>query len=134
VKTSDFKERFDMNEDIFELRMRGYCCSQIIMELGLRKLGKENPDMIRAMAGLCNGMWHDKTCGVLSAAICLLCLANTEDSVQADIDELYEWFEDVFGSAECDVLIGDNPLSKSEKCPIMLEATFKKVSELLDWD
>jgi hypothetical protein len=35
-----------MNEDIFELKLHGYCCSQIIMELGLRKLGKENSDLV----------------------------------------------------------------------------------------
>lgn len=123
-----------MNEDIFELRLRGYCCSQIIMELGLRKLEKENPDLIRSMAGLCDGMWHAKTCGILSAAICLLCLANLEESVQTQIDELYEWFEDAFGSAECDALLGGNPLIKAEKCPMMLEATFNKVSDLLEWE
>lgn len=123
-----------MNEDMFELRLRGYCCSQIIMELGLRKLEKENPDLIKAIAGLCNGLWKGKICGILSAAICLLQLADSEESVQADIDELYEWFEDAFGSEECDTLIGDNPLSKAEKCPMMLEATFNKVSDLLDWD
>lgn len=123
-----------MNEDIFELRLKGYCCSQIIMALGLGKLEKENPDLIRTMAGLCNGMWHDKTCGILSAAICLLCLANSEESVQAQIDELYEWFEDAFGSVECAALLEGNPLLKAEKCPMMLEATFNKVSDLLEWD
>lgn len=123
-----------MNEDMFELRMRGYCCSQIIMELGLRELEKKNPDLIRAMAGLCDGMWQGKTCGILSAAICLLCVADTSDAVQVSIDGLYEWFEDAFGSADCSTLIGGNPLSKVEKCPMMLEATFKKISEFLEWE
>lgn len=123
-----------MNEDIFELRMRGYCCSQILMELGLRKLGKENPDLVRSMAGLCNGMWRDKTCGILSAAICLLYVAVYGEEVSTVLDELYDWFEDAFGSTECDALLGGNPLMKAEKCPVMLEATFKKVIDLLDWE
>jgi hypothetical protein len=54
-----------MNQDIFELKLHGYCCSQIIMELGLRKMEKENSDLIAAMAGLCNGLWQGKTCGLL---------------------------------------------------------------------
>jgi hypothetical protein len=81
-----------MNDDIFELRMRGYCCSQILMELGLRKLGKENPDLVQSMAGLCNGLWRDKTCGILSAAICLLYVAVDDEEISKDLDELYDWF------------------------------------------
>jgi len=123
-----------MNEDIFELKMRGYCCSQIIMELGLRKLEKENPDLIAAMAGLCNGMWQGRTCGILSAAICLLYLADPDGAAQSYAADLNEWFEDSFENTECDALLADDPLAKVEKCPMMLEATFKKVCELLDWD
>ena len=123
-----------MNDDIFELRMKGYCCSQILMELGLRKLGKDNPDLVRSMAGLCNGMWRDKTCGILSAAICLLYVAEDDDEISQDLDELYDWFEDSFGSTECDALIAGNPLVKTEKCPMMLEATLKKVGDLVDWE
>ena len=123
-----------MNEDIFELRLRGYCCSQIIMELGLRKLGKENPDLIKAMTGLCNGIWQGKICGILSAGICLLYLADFEKSAGYDANELNEWFDDSFGSTECDMLLEGNPLLKAEKCPVMLEATVQKVCELLEWE
>lgn len=123
-----------MNEEIFELRLRGYCCSQIIMEMGLRRLEKENQDLIAAMAGLCNGMWQGKTCGILSAAICLLYLADPEKAAQFNAAALSEWFEDVFESTECDQLLGDNPINKVEKCPAMLEASFKKVCELLEWN
>jgi Putative redox-active protein (C_GCAxxG_C_C). len=123
-----------MNEDIFELKLRGYCCSQIIMELGLRKLGKENPDLIKAMAGLCNGMWQEKTCGILSAAICLFYLTDPEQASQYNASAFTEWFEDAFGSTECEMLLEHNPLNKAEKCPAMLDASFMKICELLDWD
>lgn len=123
-----------MNEDIFELKLKGYCCSQIIMELGLRKLGKENPDLIKAMAGLCNGLWMGKICGIFSAAICLLYLADPEEADRFNVAAFSEWFEDSFGSTECDALIEGNPLNKVEKCPVMLNASFLKISELLEWD
>ncbi|MDD3167848.1 MAG: C-GCAxxG-C-C family protein [Eubacteriales bacterium] len=123
-----------MNEEMFELRLKGYCCSQIIMELGLRRLDKENPDLIAAMAGLCNGLWQGKICGILSAAICLLYLADPEEAARFNAAAFSEWFEDAFGSTECDVLMEGNPLNRAEKCPAMLEASFMKVCELLEWE
>lgn len=123
-----------MNEELFELKLQGYCCSQIIMELGLRKLGKENPDLIKAMAGLCNGMWQGRLCGILSASVCLLFLADSAGDAQDHVTALSDWFEESFGSKDCDILLDNNPLSRAEKCPAMLEAAFKKVCELLEWD
>lgn len=123
-----------MNEDIFELRLQGYCCSQIIMEMGLRKMEKENPDLIAAMAGLCNGLWQGKTCGIYSACLCLLYLADPKEADRFNVGAFSEWFEDSFGSTECAILLEDNPANKVEKCPYMIEASFLKVSELLDWD
>ena len=35
-----------MNEDIFTLKMNGYCCSQMVMELGLSSLGMENSQLV----------------------------------------------------------------------------------------
>lgn len=123
-----------MNEEIFELKLQGYCCSQIVMELGLRRLGKENPDLVKAMAGLCNGMWQGKLCGIVSAAFCLLFLAEDAEDAQEHVRELSDWFEESFGGTDCDILLDNNPLSKAEKCPMMLEAAFKKVCELLEWE
>ncbi len=123
-----------MNEEIFDLRLKGYCCSQIIMEMGLKRMDKENPDLIAAMAGLCNGFWVGKTCGIYSACLCLLYLADAEEASRFNAAAFSDWFEDGFGSTECDELLDNNPMNKIEKCPIMLEASFEKVSELLEWD
>ena len=123
-----------MDQNIFELKLKGYCCSQIIMELGLKKLEKENQDLVDAMAGLCDGIWQGKTCGVLSAAICLLYLANPYEASKGFVEELNEWFEDAFSTTDCDNLLEGNPMNKVEKCPMLIEATFTKVCELLEWD
>ena len=122
-----------MNQDILELKLRGFCCSQIIMELGLRRLEKENLDLIAAMGALCNGFWQGKICGILSAGLCLLYLADPEAAGNHGT-VLQEWFEDSFGSQDCDPLIENNPMNKVEKCPMMLDATFLKICELLEWD
>ena len=122
-----------MNQEILEMKLKGYCCSQIIMGLGLNQLNRENPDLIAAMAGLCNGIWQGKTCGIVSAAVCLFYLVDPEQAGK-NAEELFEWFEDTFESMECHELIGDNPLNKVEKCPMMLEASFQKIAEMMDWD
>lgn len=122
-----------MNQDILQYKLKGYCCSQIIMAMGLEKLGKENPDLIQATAGLCNGVWQEKICGTLSAGVCLLCLADPHEAGKTYISELVDWFEASFGNTECSALINGNPLAKTETCPMIIEATFTKISEMLDW-
>lgn len=123
-----------MNQDIMEYKLKGYCCSQIIMAMGLARLGKENPDLIEAMAGLCNGFWRGKTCGIYSACICLLYLADTKEADRYNAAAFCDWFEDAFSDTECEALLENNPMNKIEKCPAMLDASFEKVSELLEWD
>ena len=122
-----------MEDRIFELRMKGYCCSQIIMELGLMQMEKENPDLIAAMAGLCNGLQEGKLCGTLSAACCLLYLADPEEAALRLNTELIDWFQDAFGSLDCEELLEGSSRNKMEKCPLIVENTYKKLEELLDW-
>lgn len=123
-----------MNEEIFDLKLKGYCCSQIIMEMGLRRLGKTNEDLIEAMAGLCDGTGSGKICGVLSAAICLLHLADSKKASMGASEDMTDWFEDAFGDTECSVLLEGNALNKVEKCPAMIDATFHELEDILEWD
>ena len=123
-----------MNQEILDLKLKGYCCSQMIMEMGLRRLEKENEDLVAAMAGLCDGMWSGRVCGILSAGICLLYLADPKEASRNHVAELTDWFEDAFACTDCEELVEGNPLNKVEKCPMMLEATFQKIEELLEWD
>ena len=116
---------------IMELKLQGYCCSQIIMQLGLEGMGRENEDLIAAMAGLCDGMHRGGTCGTISAAVCLLYLIDRE---QAGFlcDELFDWFEDSFGSTECDELIESSPLKKAAVCGGLVENTYLKLTEMFE--
>lgn len=123
-----------MNQELLEYKLKGYCCSQIVIDWGLGRMGKENPDMVQAMAGLCFGMNQGKNCGIVTAAMCLLHLADPNAADMENCRDFFEWFEDAFGSIECDDLLEGNPLNKAEKCPMMIEAAMTKLTELLEWD
>ena len=69
----------NIQERMMDLRLKGYCCSQILMQMGLDQLGKENQDLIDASGGLCDGIYSGKTCGVLTAAVSLMYLADPEE-------------------------------------------------------
>ena len=123
-----------MGQEIFDLKLKGYCCSQIIMQMGLARMEKVNEDLVAAMAGLCDGLWQGKVCGTLSAAICLLYLADPYESGKAHARDMYEWFEDAFGAVDCDDILEGKPLMKTQKCPMIVESAFTKIMELLEWD
>jgi hypothetical protein len=121
----------DLAERVFELKLKGYCCSQIIMALGLEDLEKENDDLIAAMGGLCNGLEDGKLCGALAAAVCLLYLADPRTAQQGLRADLTDWFYDRFGGYDCDEITQGNPLNKIQICPGMILETYEMLRELL---
>ncbi len=123
-----------MNEDIFILKMNGYCCSQIVMELGLDMMDMKNDQLVEAMAGLCDGVKCGSICGVASAAICLMYVADGKAAERGLVQEYLDWFEESFGALECSMLVGDDPMAKLEKCPMFIESTMYKLEELLEWE
>lgn len=123
-----------MKEKIFNLKLKGYCCSQMVMEIGLENLGIENPQLVNSMAGLCEGVKCGSICGAASAAVCLMYLADAKAAESGLVQEYLDWFEDLFGTLNCNELIGNDPMTKLEKCPTIVEATMNMMEELLEWD
>lgn len=123
-----------MKEKIFTYKMNGYCCSQIVMQIGLEMLGRENDELVEAMAGLCDGVKCGRICGAASAAVCLLYLADGKAAEMGLIQEYLDWFEDAFGALDCEELLGNDPMAKLEKCPMFVESTILKLEELLELD
>ena len=125
--------------DILSLRHEGFCCSQIVVKLLLRDLGRENPDMVRAMAALCFGTGG--TCGVLTGAACALSLGLGGDSgrEQADpllcllLDELVAWFtvqaERSYGGSGCEQILKASP--DKQACTLLLISTIEKLRSML---
>ncbi|WHH60491.1 C-GCAxxG-C-C family protein [Petroclostridium sp. X23] len=90
----------DILERVTELALEKYCCAQIVMAIGLEMLDKDNPDLIRAMKGMCHGVCTYRFCGTLAAAACVLSLYHEHYS-SVLIPELVRWFEDRYGSVTC---------------------------------
>lgn len=80
---------------------QGYCCSQLLMLLVLRERGGENPELVRAMHGLCHGIGQSGgPCGLLTGGACALALlaGRGADQEQAHpyltplLNDYAEWF------------------------------------------
>jgi hypothetical protein len=122
-------------KEIRRLAAEGYCCSQILIQMGLDARGEENPELLDAVAGLCNGLHFGMTCGILTGAACLLSLYDKNKAASEMIPKLADWFETTYtqscGEINCEAILGDNPMNKQERCPKMMEETFEKCRELL---
>lgn len=130
---------------IAQLRAQNFHCSQILLILGLERQGKSNPDLVRAMNGLANGLGNcGKICGVLTGAVCLLGLyagrgeAHEQENHLLNImaQDLVTWFGEKFGKSygglECETILADDPWNKMLRCPVMVTETYMKTMELLE--
>ena len=121
----------------------GYYCSQIILKLGLELEGRENTDLIRAMAGLAMGVGSGQgTCGCLTGGACLLALhaakgrdAEPESEIlPALLNDLWMWFEEMVGTQHggvcCDQILADGT-PRTQRCPAIVAETYSKVLEIL---
>ena len=129
--------------DVLRLEKKGYCCSQIMILFMLKSRGKENPDLVRAMAGLCNGVGSSgEICGVLTGGVCLLSLCaakGSDDEVPYErlpllLWELTDWFrkrtDGDFGGLKCDEILAKSPDKRA--CVILIVETYEKVRSLLE--
>ncbi len=66
------------------LALKGYKCSHILVQIGLDAQEKANPDLLRAMSGLANGMGNGLTCGALSGGCCLIGMYGGTDHQGSD--------------------------------------------------
>jgi hypothetical protein len=125
----------DTARKIRSLAAQGYCCSQIMVQMGLDAKQEENPELLDAVAGLCNGLHFGLVCGILTGAACLLSMFDKKKAAATMIPRLVDWFETTYtqscGGISCEEIINDNPMNKLERCPKMMEETFEKCRELL---
>jgi C_GCAxxG_C_C family probable redox protein len=137
-----------MNDSTFriiQLAAKGYCCSQILVQLALETQGKENPDLVRAMSGLCMGAGNSGgICGVFTGAACVLAqyagkgvdAEKEADKLPLMYAELGEWFDqrvtDSYGGTSCRDIIGEeSSRPRPDRCGTLLMDTWKKVTEIL---
>ncbi len=129
---------------MLELAGQGFHCSQILLFLGLDAQGKQNSDLIRAMAGLAGGVgFCGDICGALTGGVCLLALfagRGTPDEeedprLNVMINELVEWFtqefSECYGGIHCREILADDPRNQTSRCPQLVTRTYEKVKALL---
>ncbi|MDR2368242.1 MAG: C-GCAxxG-C-C family protein [Deltaproteobacteria bacterium] len=62
----------DTSMEVLRLAGNGYTCAQIVVIMGLRVMGRENPDLVRAMGSLAMGAAHGSLCGALTGGLCVM--------------------------------------------------------------
>lgn len=128
---------------MLELSYEGFSCSQILMILALEAQGKQNPDLVRSVAGLAfGGGAAAGPCGALTGAACVLALyagkgavGETErESLQQMLREVREWFElrigGKYGGVTCGEIVGD-VADKQRRCGAIVREVHAKICEIL---
>ncbi len=134
----------DSSLRLMALAGQGFCCSQILLLLALEDMGHENSELIRAIAGLCNGMGDcDGPCGILSGGSCLLALYTAKGTPDEVADErlslLQESFRDWFvestaqyGGITCGEITGGNCRTPDpSRCGTLLGAAHSRLQDIL---
>ena len=135
----------DVSGEVMRLGHAGYCCSQIMVRLALDLQGRENPELVRSMAGLCRGLAQgSQTCGALTGAACVLGLyagkgtdgESEHERMALMLEELTDWF----GCTACsglpgvrcqDILGGPDQPPDPARCGGLVAEAWRKVVEIL---
>jgi len=127
---------------VAELTLKGYKCSHILVQIGLDAQEKTNPDLLRAMSGLANGMGSGLTCGALTGGCCLIGLyAGMADGGEHGrlplmLEEYVDWFREEFGQRyggiDCAQIMQDDPRLRNERCPGLILEAVRKAREILE--
>ena len=128
----------DAFDRIMELSREGLYCAQIMVQLALDAEGKENPELIEAVRGLCGGFaWSGGPCGALSGGACLLSLLGRGLDISEReelVAEFHRWFAGrtaQFGGEDCNDITGGDRGNMFSVCPGMIIDSYEKCVELL---
>ena len=121
--------------DIAPLVGRGYCCSQVMVMLALEAQGRENPELVRAMFGLCRGLASTGgTCGILTGGCLVLGLyagRGREEELAHErqdliITEFVDWFRERatndYGDITCQAILSEGKPDASRCGGLMADA------------
>jgi len=121
---------------LFELKSKGLCCSQIVaVAAGLDATGDEDERLVKALRGLCIGMFERKNCGALTGGACALAMHIDGVLLTEACKDLVEWFGKEFGSIDCEELLGQDGVPMAVCVPLVKKTTEKcmeLIAELAD--
>jgi len=130
---------------MLQLSSQGFACAQIMMQLVLDSENKEDPDLIRSIGALNNGLRDSGSlCGALLGGACVISFYGGQG--QADelpdpaydqiVQEFFGWFNaemtQRYGGIACTTLLDNDQRNKLKVCPAVVEESFNKALELLD--
>lgn len=128
----------DAFDRIMELSRQGLYCAQIMVQLALDAEGKENPELVQAVRGLCGGFtWSGGPCGVLSGGVCFLSLLGRELPAEEKIEligQFHAWFRErtaQYGGEDCDCILEGDRRNMFKTCPGIVMDSYAKCAELL---
>jgi C_GCAxxG_C_C family probable redox protein len=130
---------------LISLQAKKYPCSQMMMIMALEEQGRENPPLVRAMAGLASGVGVSSgTCGAMTAGACILALYAGKggdeeqelETFQPMLAQLNKWFEErtkPHGGTICQNITEGRACSMemAQRCGSIIADTYDKVMELL---
>ena len=129
----------DAFDRIMELSRQGLYCAQIMVQLALDAEGKENPELVQAVRGLCGGFaWSGGPCGVLSGGVCFLSLLGRELPAEEKIEligQFHAWFRErteQYGGENCENIERGDPGNMLTICPGLIVDSYEKCVELLE--
>jgi hypothetical protein len=132
----------DTSLRVMQLNAQGFCCSQIMMQLTLEDMGVENVALVRAMAGLCEGIAVGDLCGVAAGGACIIALYTAKGSGEETVLDCYplllsrfmDWYKDnadSWGGIRCDDIIAFHGGRKPEVCGDMMVRAREMILQLL---
>ena len=124
----------DIKERILSEKLKGHCCSESIMAMFLEDAGKENDELVKAMGAFCGGMREYLVCGTLAAAVSVIFTAaeSYEQARDEMRPEMMKWFLERYGTYSCADLLDGDETRKITRCPIIVEETYCKLTEILE--
>ncbi len=134
----------DELDQLMALRRQGFYCSQILILQGLEQMGKNNPDLVRAMQGLAGGLgFTGELCGALTGGASLIGLYAGKGTPEQEedprlifmVEDLVKWFKveysEQFGGIRCEEILAGAGQNQAKRCPILVAGVLQKVKELL---
>lgn len=137
---SESKDAFveELDALVAEKRKKGFCCAQVVLSIGMERLGIRDDTLLRASAGLCGGSGGG-VCGALAGADMLFAMCvcpdrparAARDAQKASIGALNETFAAYMGGTTCEAISKNDPERKKSFCPSVMAGAVEILRSVL---
>ncbi|RKJ77889.1 MULTISPECIES: C-GCAxxG-C-C family protein [unclassified Pyramidobacter] len=115
-----------------------FCCSQTVLAIGMRRLGIDDPDLLRAMEGFCGGACGG-TCGALAGGAALMGLylgkgtarEPRSETIRQYVRELTETFRAYWKGTTCESIVHGDAELRRRICPNVIAGAVEMVWSIL---